>query len=378
LDDNYMNNMFDKLNILCAHIHQGLLSWIPPYLVEMGEILDSWFSQNPLPEIILPLATCQAANGDPEEPKVLRAAVAILSSHVGLQILDDIRLKNNRQAFWLRVGTERATHYGYAFQTLSDQLWAKMLQAGDVSETVVQNYYQEMMIALAGRNRVLSHQNRSWEAYWKTAEMTSAHPSGQLAASGAMLAMVEDLTIEACRTFGYHLGLARHLLEEYQRMWGPGAHHLTRYRDISLPVLYGLKCNHPDKDELTEIIQQDQLALHEQRVMEILDAIDAKGYLMWAALQERKRALEAIKPCPSEEGKQLLEAFLMGWFEQIPAFARGEEVNLPDEKKVEVPQQEFDPKELSNGLSSLCYRSVGLGLRQQIRQTPFNLPYNHE
>jgi hypothetical protein len=158
-------------------------------------------------------------------------------------------------------------------------------------------------------------------------------------------------------------------------MLEPGVNHLTKRRDISLPILYGLKCNHPDKTELSEIIQRSQLALHERRVMEILEAIDAKGYLLWAALQERKRALAAIQRCPDEAGKRLLEVLLMGWFEQIPAFAQGGEVNLnlADEKKVEIPPQEFDPQELSSGLSSLSYRSVGLGLRQQIRQTPISL-----
>ncbi len=365
--------MFDRLNILYAHIHQGLLSWMPPYLAEMGEILDSWFSHNALPEIALPLITCQAVDGNPEEPKIMRAAVAILSSLVGLQILDDMRLKNNRHALWLRVGAERAIHYAYAFQALADQLWIQLVRVGDVAESVFQTSHQGVMIALAGRNRALSHDNRSWEAYWKTAEMVSALPSGHWAACGAMLAMAEDSTIEACRIFGHHLGLARHLVEEYQRMWGPGVHYQIRRRDLSLPILYGLKCDHPDQAELAELIQQDRLALHEQRVMEILKAIDAKSYLIWAALQERKRALEAIKLCPSEEGKQVLETFLLSLFEPIPAFARADEFNLSDEKKVQVPQQKFDPNELSSGLPSLSYRSVGLGLRHQIRQTPFNL-----
>jgi geranylgeranyl diphosphate synthase type I len=174
----------------------------------MGEILDSWFSQNPLPEIILPLATCQAANGDPQEPKVMRAAVAILSSLVGLEIIDDMRLKSNHRSLWVKVGADRATHYAYAFQALSGQLWVQLVQSGDVSESVFQTHQQGLMIALAGRNRMLSHANRNWEAYWKTAEMTFAHPTGHLAASGAMLAMAVDSAIEACRTFGHHLGLA--------------------------------------------------------------------------------------------------------------------------------------------------------------------------
>jgi hypothetical protein len=364
----------DRLNVLCAHIHQGILSWIPPYLSEMGEILDHWFDRNPLPEVLLPLITCRAVDGTPENPKVLRACTAILSGLVGLHILDDLRLNKSRGSLWLRVGREKAAHYASAFEALSNQLWVNVVHSGDAPEAVFQTCRQGTMIALAGRNRMLSHNNRNWQAYWKTAEMTSAHPYGHLAAAGAMLATGDGPLVESCRAFGRHLGLACHLLIEYQDMWGPGEPHDNRRSDAGLPILYGLHCDHPDRAELAEIVQQDGLDRHHQRVMQILDAIDAKGYLIWAALQERKRALEALEPCPNEEGKQLLKKFLESRFEQIPAFARGDAENLPDDKKVKVPGPQFDPEELSNGVLCLSYRSIGLGLRHQIRQTPLEPP----
>lgn len=364
----------DRLNVWCAHVHQGLLSWIPPYMRELGEILDDWFIRNPLPEIVLPLITCRAVDGDPENPKVLRACTAILPGLVGLQILDDLRLNNGPDSLWLKTGRERAAHYAYAFAALSNQLWVNVVHAGDVPEEIFQICRHSTMIGLAGRNRMLSGYNRNWEAYWKTAEMTSAFPCGHLAAAGAMLAMAHDPLVEFCRAFGRHLGLVHHLLIEYQRMWGSGARPFSRSREAVLPVIYGLHCDHPDRGELGEIVRQDRLDLHHQRVMQILDAIDAKGYLIWAALQERNRALEALRPCPNEEGKQLLKTVLESRFDQIPASVKGDAEHLPDDKKVDIPCRSFDPEELCSGISSLSYRSIGLGLRHQIRQTPLEPP----
>lgn len=360
----------NRLNILCAHIHQGLLSWIPPYLAEMGEIVDDWFSRHSLPEIILPLITCQAVNGTPEDPRVLRACTAILSGLVSLHILDDLRDANGRDSLCLKVGRTRAAHYASAFESLSNQLWVKVVHAGDASEAVFETCSQGTMIALAGRNRVLSHSTGNWQAYWKTVEMTSAHPSGQLAAAGAMLSTAHDALVDCCNAFGRSLGLIRHLVTEYQDMWGSGDHRLSGHSITRLPILYGLQCDHPHRTELAEIVRQHGVDQHRQRVMEILDAIGAKDYLIWAALLERKRALRALEPCPNEEGKQLLKAFLASRLEQISAIAGEDVENPPHAEKVKIPGPLFDPEELSDSIFSPSYRSIGLELRHQIRQTP--------
>jgi geranylgeranyl pyrophosphate synthase len=361
--------VFDRLNVVYAHIHEGLLSWIPPYLAEMGEILDCEFYHDRLPKMIFPLLTCKAVGGEPEKPEVMRCATAILASLIGVHILDDIGKRNHHQSPWQKVGKERAAHYAFAFQAVSDQLWVSLVHDGDVTETVYQSYRQGMMIGLAGRNRSYAQNTCHWEDYWKTVEMTEAQPSGHLAAVGAMLAAADEPFIEDCRGFGHHLGLAQHILKEYEHLWKPDRWHPGRQPGMSLPLAYALKHDHPDRAELAGIVQQDQMASHQRRVADILRAINVEDYLLWAAMQERQRALEALAHCP-EQGKQLLEDYLMSCFERIPTRVREEEIEPSDHRRLGVPAHAFDPGELSSSRSILSYQSIVLGLRNQLRQTP--------
>ena len=83
---------------------------------------------------------------------------------------------------------------------------------------------------------------------------------------------------------------------------------------VTLPLLYGLTTDHPKRDELVSLTRAGKVASREERIREILDSIDTKSYLMWAALKERDQALQAISLCPDSEGRQALEAYITGLF----------------------------------------------------------------
>lgn len=361
--------MFQPLNIAIAHIHQGLLSWVPPAYIELGDILENWFQRHPLPEIALPLCAGLAAGGNPEDPRLMRSAAAMLAGIVGIHILDELREKNSPQALWIKVGAERAAHYASAFQALSGQLWARVLKDGDASEAAFQYAQQGNLIALAGRDRALREVRPDWGAYWETAEMTDGWYWGNIAAAGAVLGGGETGFAESCRDFGRHFGLAHHILKAYMAFEQPD--NPLRYN--ALPLLYGLQAEHPDRTELKSLVDQDQAQLHQERLRKILDQIDAKGYLMWAALEERKKAAAAISQSPNPEGQVIAEAFLNAWFEQIPGFRQSEADLEPAIRQVPLPQRDLDLQQFSAGLPDLTYRSAGLGLRQRLRQTTLSI-----
>jgi geranylgeranyl diphosphate synthase type I len=66
---------------------------------------------------------------------------------------------------------------------------------------------------------------------------------------------------------------------------------------------------HPARDELVLLVKENQVATNAERVREILDTIDTRSFMIWAALKERNQALEAISICPNTEGKQLLISY---------------------------------------------------------------------
>ena len=86
---------------------------------------------------------------------------------------------------------------------------------------------------------------------------------------------------------------------------------------VTLPLLYGLTTDHPKREELASFIRGGKITSREERIKEILDSIDTKRFLIWSALTERDRALQAISLCPDSEGRQALEAYVTGLFGDI-------------------------------------------------------------
>ncbi len=65
------------------------------------------------------------------------------------------------------------------------------------------------------------------------------------------------------------------------------------------------------------LVKANEIAIYAERIKEILDHIDTKSFLIWAALKEREQALEAIKICPNTEGREILESYITGMFGDI-------------------------------------------------------------
>jgi len=81
--------------------------------------------------------------------------------------------------------------------------------------------------------------------------------------------------------------------------------------------VYGLSLEHTRRDELLSLVRRDAIAQNAGEVKEILETIDTKEFLIWAALKEREKALAALGNCPDIEGRMALEAYITGMFGDI-------------------------------------------------------------
>nr|WP_254449341.1 polyprenyl synthetase family protein [Anabaena sp. UHCC 0253] len=147
--------------------------------------------------------------------------------------------------------------------------------------------------------------------------MKSAGFVATACATGAMVGTDNIELIEACGIFGHHLGTALQILNDMESIWQPTGITDLQQGKITLPLLYGLQFKHPDQQELLSIIATNEIANYAERVKQILDNIDTKNFLIWAALKEREQALEAIKICPNSEGREVLESYITGMFGDI-------------------------------------------------------------
>ena len=136
-------------------------------------------------------------------------------------------------------------------------------------------------------------------------------------ATGAMAGTESPKLIQACGVYGHHLGIAIQILNDMESIWQPKGINDLAQGKVTLPLLYGLQLDHPKRDELLAFVANKQIATHAQRIEEILDHIDTRSFLIWAALKEREQALEALRVCPDVEGRELLECYITGMFGDI-------------------------------------------------------------
>jgi geranylgeranyl diphosphate synthase type I len=367
--------MMERINIITAHIHQGLLSWIPPHSPDLAEVIDDWFLQNRVPEIVIVAGTCKASGGNPEDPRSLRVMTALLTAMISMEILNDYERKNNPHALWLKVGAERAMHYSHMLQVLFGQLCSQVEEDAVIDKSILHRFQQSLLVVLASRNRMRIKEVPTWEGYWKYTRMATGYFTGTLAAAGAeLVAEPQSHITESCRNFGYHLGIARHIISELLHFTELSLQ-FTGSRNISLGVLYGLQCEHPDQSELKQIVWQNNLDLQKKRVKEILDGINTRDYLIWAALTEKNKALECIGRCPDENGKKFLEILLTEYFNRVSVFENVDTIYIKQDRKVEIPKVEVDINSGFSGTLSLAYQSIGLGIRKNIRDQPLQLNY---
>jgi geranylgeranyl diphosphate synthase, type I len=282
---------------------------------ELHSIAAAYFNQAAIPELIVPVSCCKAVGGNVEHGASVFAAIAAAS--ISARIFDDIQDQDKKDALYLEVGLSRALNYADAFRTTCFKLIGDCAFANSKNRQLYQTFITCYFNALRANERELKGTYTSWAEAWKTIKMKSGHIYAAIAYMGALCGTSNELHTGACRQYGYHFGIAIQFFNDLEGVWETDNMQDIAQGKITLPLLYALNCEHPWKEELTQLIAHQNNLSTTQRIKEILDAIDAKQYLVWAALQERTKALEALSPLESNEGKTALEAHFTGMFGDI-------------------------------------------------------------
>ncbi len=288
----------------------------PKFWPEMGIILgDIAGREQILPEAILPLATCKAVGGNAENAVHIAAATVVAAA--ALRIFDDALDQDRAKGLWYRTGASRAWNYGTALEALSFNILRQApLNSEQISQ--VSGHFIEAFCQIAsGQDRDLLGVTKTIEDYWLTIEQKSAYGYQTGCLCGALVGTEHQDLIEACGTFGYHLGLALQILNDMESIWCPDGKTDLRQGKVTLPLIYGLNASHPEQEELKNIVENCTISNHGERIKQILDHIDTQSFLIWAALKEREQALDALAICPNPEGVDALKAYVTGLFGDI-------------------------------------------------------------
>ena len=264
---------------------------------------------------MLPLASCKAVNGNPKD--AVHVSAALLTLGMSVRIFDDLFDQDKSGELWEKVGPERTWNYASVINNLSFEILNKAPLHHNIRQKIIQCIIDSFFCIAAGQDRDVSGVTKTIEDYWQTAEMKTANVYATACAAGAIVGTGNDELIHACGIFGHHLGLTVQIFNDMESIWLHREITDLKRGKITLPLLYGLTKDHSERDELRSLVLSNQIASRSERIKEILDNIETRHFLVWAALKEREQALEAISICPNSEGKEVLQSFITGMFGDI-------------------------------------------------------------
>lgn len=335
-------------------VKELLLSDLPDYWPDFEAIAYSYLDEGSFPiEVMLTFCSCKAVNGIPEN--ALEVCAGLMFMNINFRILNEIQNEEKPCSLHNKVGKERALNYANAFKDIGYKMLGKASLTREVHNEISKIFFEGSMISLAGNDRELLEINKAWNDYWNTAEMKTCFISSATAGIGAILGTNQPELIQVCQSYGYHWGLAKNIMTEVSEFWGEKPNNEAEQGKINLPLLYGICCQHPEREDLIRIVRNNQISrLHEQ-VKTILDNIDAQNYLISAALEQREKAIDCIGICPNKDGKDALEYYLNMIFGDVNKLLK-----MPPPKHFPIAGEGSDDH------ITLNYKSVGLKLRQLV------------
>jgi geranylgeranyl diphosphate synthase type I len=305
----------EEFQALLPDVRHYIYQHAPLDWTELMSVLSVVIDEPLGPLSLLPLASCAAVGGNPRTAIPLAAAWEVL--HLAMRILDDLQDRDCTNGLWAAVGLSHAFNYSAALYTLCNELLAQAPWSAELYRTINQTFTQAALRLLAGQDRDLRGETRTLEDYWRTIEGKNAMAFSFICAAGAICGTEDAVLIEACRTFGHHLGLALQLFDDFEGLWEPSGLSDLAMGKITLPIIYGISVEHEERSELQALVNDNNLAAHADRIRTILDKIHTRDFMIWAALQERKRALASLTPCQGQDGVTVLNAYVTTIFANI-------------------------------------------------------------
>ena len=288
----------------------------PGFWPGLREVISPLFEEPAPTETALPLASCRAVGGNPEED-ALHVTAALLTFSVAMRLYDDAEDQDRPNGLWARIGPARAYNIGSAVHLLSHDILSNAPLPDHRFRAVNQLFIDKFFDLAAGQDRDLGGVTTTIEDYWFTVEMKTGAAFALACACGAMVGTDDPKLIESCNHFGHHVGMTLQIFNDVDSIWHPSGITDTQQGKVTLPLLYGISFDHPRREELISYIEGKTVAAHAEDVKAILDELDTRNFMLWAALQERERALDSLSVCPQNEGKEALEAYITGMFGDI-------------------------------------------------------------
>jgi geranylgeranyl pyrophosphate synthase len=255
----------------------------------------------PLP-MVIPLAACAAMDRDPAVAVPVAAAGGLL--FVAVRWFDDAQDRDQPDSLCGRIGLGRATNMAAAALSLA---WDTLARELATPRTVLREFGDATLGLARGQAADLASKVRDIDEYWQLITSKTGAGFTLAARAGALVGLGEEPSpdeLDAVRSlgeYGLRVGLLLQVRDDHEGVFGPRGEDVV-HRRVTLPISYAMSVDHPRREELRRFVQSPESdVLSPSDVIEILDQIDTRKFMAWAALQQYEDSLAALGRLPPAE-----------------------------------------------------------------------------
>lgn len=247
----------------------------------------------------LAFLSARAARARPQD--ALAGAMAVELVHNWSILHDDVIDRDERRRHqptaWTVFGQGRAILAGDALLTVASQV---LLEAPSPHRIeALRRLNSAVLELLQGQQADLSFQHRLEVSVAECLDMSAAKTAALMSCStaiGALLAGAPSRLVDSLASFGRHLGLAFQAADDLLGTWGEPATtgkpigNDLRQKKKTLPVVFTLAGDDPDREQLRSILSRERVG--EAEVAQATELLERSGARRWVTdLVEREVAL---------------------------------------------------------------------------------------
>ncbi len=266
-------------------------------------------AQQEMEDWYLPLRTCLAVGGDPQQ--AFSAVIAIVAAQLSIIVIDDL-LDEDPRGLYQVIGMSAAANLAAAFQAAALEALGQDNRIADPTVKLAATQSVNSMILTTAYGQYLDSQNPDKEAdYWRVVATKSAPFFASAIQIGALVGGASPEVAAQLLKFGKLYGEMIQIQDDLDDCMATPANVDWTQGRRPLPILFALTANYPARSRFIELrpAVSDKLALAEAQ--DILIQCGALSYCAHHLLLRYRQAQAVLKVTPLQsrvDMEEILEA----------------------------------------------------------------------
>ncbi|MFL6193235.1 MAG: polyprenyl synthetase family protein [Thermoanaerobaculia bacterium] len=250
-----------------------------------------------------PVAACRAVGGG--EDAALPAAAAVFCSVISIHLVDDM-LDEEPHGDYRRLGAGPVANLALAFQA-AGHLALETAEAPAAVRAALQKSFAEMSLATCLGQGLDAVELASEEEYWRVVDTKTPPLFGEALRMGALLGGAAVATAESLSRFGRLLGRFIQVSDDLTDVLETPARSDWRRRSNSLPLLYAMTADHPEREEFLRVSLRAEEPEALAAAQKILFRSGAVSYCTLKLIEVSRQARELIDRTPLADAAPIEE-----------------------------------------------------------------------